>query len=71
MKTLNAFVLLAVLGCVALAPRAFGQGDPAKAGGAITNAAARIPQSVFDKSIGKDPFFPRRSLAPCSPSGGE
>ena len=63
MKTFNAFASLAVLGCVTLAPRALGQGDSARAGGAITNAAGRIPQSVFDKSIGKDPFFPRRSLA--------
>lgn len=64
MKTFSAFVLLAVLGCVALAPRVFGQADSAKAGGAVTNAASRIPQSVFDERIGKDPFFPRRSLAP-------
>ena len=63
MKTFSAFTLLAALGLVAIAPRALGQADSAKAGGAITNAAGRIPQSVFDKSIGKDPFFPRRSLA--------
>ena len=64
MKTFSAIASLAILGCLALAPRASGQGDPAKADGAVTNAATRIPKSVFDESIGKDPFFPRRSLAP-------
>ena len=64
MKIFSTFVLSAVLGCVGIAPRVVGQTDSAKAGGAITNAVGRIPQSVFDGSTGKDPFFPRRSAAP-------
>jgi len=64
MKIFSAFALSAVLGCVAIAPRVLGQADSAKADGAITNAAGGIPQSVFEGSTGRDPFFPRRSLTP-------
>ena len=63
MKTFCALALLAALGCVALAPRALGRDDSAKAGGSVTNVARTIPKSIFEESVGKDPFFPRRSAA--------
>lgn len=64
MKTFRDLILLpAAIAFIALAPCATAEAASPKASRSVTNTVAAIPKSVFDEAVGKDPFFPRRSVS--------